>query len=350
MNSKKGISIILCGHNSSRLLPQTLRHLAKLKIPWENAVELVIVDNASTDGTGETAEALWNEFNAPYRLQVHFEEKPGLMFAREKGLQNSRYNLILFVDDDNWLDENYLVEMADLFEKFPKAAILGGKNEAVFETRAPGWFSKFEHSYAVGQPARDFGEPDEIGVFGAGMCLRRGAFKDLISKGFTSRLVGRTGKSLSSGEDYELCKALKIAGWEILFSPGLKLKHFLTTTRLNWEYFRKLNKGISHSIVWFLAYEYWIARLKKPANKLLFMKYSWIYLVIKKTLKAILLKLKITFKPELRQEGSQAIIALERTLITVQDLIKQRQQFMALKKEIGNARWNIKNSNQIFLN
>jgi glycosyltransferase involved in cell wall biosynthesis len=341
----KGISIILCGYNSSKLLPETLRHLALLTIPDHYPVELVIVDNASTDQTSETAKLLWQKFEAPYPMHLHREEKQGLIFARKKGLQASKYDLILFVDDDNWLDESYLIEMTGLFEKFPNAAVMGGFNEAVFETREPFWFSQFQISYAVGPHARDFGEPDEIGLFGAGMCLRRAAYDDLTSKGFKSRLVGRSGETLSSGEDYELCKALKIAGWDILYAPQLRLKHFITKPRLNWDYLRKLNRGISHSMVWFLAYEYWIARSRKPAKGLLFLKYSWIYLVIKKAAKANLLRLKLAINPGMRQEGSPAIIALERTQITVQDLIKHRLQFTALKKEIGNARWNLKNRN-----
>jgi glycosyltransferase involved in cell wall biosynthesis len=343
MKSQKGISIILCGYNSSRLLPETLKHLAHLKLPEGYPVELVLVDNASTDETGKVAAELWQKYKTPFPIYIHHEEQPGLMFARKKGLQESKYAFILFVDDDNWPDENYLLEMVSVFMQYPNAAAIGGANEAVFETSEPEWFHRFEHSYAVGQPAKEFGEPDEIGLFGAGLCLRREAYDDLVNNGFRSRLVGRTGKDLSSGEDYELCKALKIAGWDILFSPQLKLKHFITTSRLNWEYLKKLNRGISQSIIWFLAYEYWIAKVKNPATKTPDIRFSWFYLLLKKMMKSFILKLKTAFGPGFQKEGSMAVFEMERTNILIRDLIKNRKAFILLKKEIGRAKWNKRN-------
>lgn len=344
---QKGISIILCCYNSSRLLPETFRHLSAVKIPGRYPVELLVIDNASTDNTGNTATLLWQKYNVPFPMHVKRESKQGLMFAREKGLRESKYPLILFIDDDNWIDRNYLVVMAEIFEHYPKVAALGGKNQAVFETSKPVWFDRFKHSYAVGEPAGDFGEPKEIGLFGAGLCLRRKAYNQLVSNGFKSRLVGRTGESLSSGEDYELCKALKIAGWDILFSPKLKLQHYITSPRLNWEYLRKLNKGISRSIIWFLAYEFWIEKSKNPKNKIPDLKYSWVFLITKKFMKAKLLKLKMAIRPKLKNEGSPTIIDMERTQITIDDLFKFRNKFTQFKKEIGNANWNIINKGSI---
>lgn len=343
MNLHKGISIILCCYNSSRLLPETLKALSLLSLPEGHPVELVIINNASTDDTGKMALREWKRNNTPYPMHLYQEEKPGLIFARKKGLKESRYPFILFVDDDNRPDKNYLVEMAVIFERYPDVAALGGENEAIFESEKPPWFQKFEHSYAVGKPVENFGEPPEIGLFGAGLCIRREAYDLLIEKGFESRLVGRTGKSLSSGEDYELCKALKIAGWDVFFSPKLKLKHYITTSRLNWEYLRKLNRGISRSIIWFLAYEYWIAKLKYPQKATTDLRFSWIYLLLKKTLKKAWLKTMIMLRPKFRQEGSAEIIEYERTATVVNDLLVQRKDFIKFKHQIGEARWNILN-------
>lgn len=343
MNPSKGISIILCCYNSSRLLPETLHALAGLKLPDGHPVELLIIDNASTDATGEVAFAKWKNLGVPYPMHLHREGKPGLIFARKKGLKESRFPYILFADDDNRPDQNYLVEMVSVFENYPKAAVIGGINEAVCEGDKPVWFHKFEHSYAVGRPAESFGEPPEIGLFGAGLCMRRKAYDQLIDLGFESRLVGRTGKSLSSGEDYELCKAFKIAGWDVLFSPNLKLKHYITSPRLSWEYLRKLNRGISRSIIWFLAYEYWIAKIQNPGKSATEIRFSWFYLLMKKTLKAGWLNTKMIIWPKHKTEGSPTIIEYERTMILIGDLLKRRKEFGQQKREIGQAPWNIRN-------
>ena len=46
-----GVSIVICCHNSAKLLPRTLEHLRAQEvdstIPWE----VIVVDNASTDNT-----------------------------------------------------------------------------------------------------------------------------------------------------------------------------------------------------------------------------------------------------------------------------------------------------------
>lgn len=54
----------------------------------------------------------------------------------------------------------------------------------------------------------------------------------------------RTGNSLSSGGDVELCYLLQLAGYEIWFDQGLKFFHWMPNSRINWSYYLKLKKGI----------------------------------------------------------------------------------------------------------
>lgn len=339
MTHSRGISIIMCGYNSSRLLPDTLNQLAKLRLPQGFTVELVLVDNASTDNTAQVASETWEANGAPYPMRLFREDRQGLIFARKRGLTESRFGYILFVDDDNRPDENYLVEMVSIFENSPDVAVAGGINEGVFESEKPDWFDDFEHSFAVGRLADDYGEPEEIGLFGAGLCLRREAWNELVNHGFESRLVGRSGKSLSSGEDYELCKALKIAGWEVLFSPRLKLRHFITAPRLNWKYLLKLNRGISHSIICFLAYEYHIAKIRNPGSQLPLIRLSRPYLLAKKSVKTAILKLKLSLNPKLKSQGSTTLVEYQRTRIVIADLLQKGKEFRKLKSDIGKAGW-----------
>jgi glycosyltransferase involved in cell wall biosynthesis len=341
MNHPKGISIIMCCYNSSALLEQTMQHLAALELPQGWPVELIIVDNASTDDTPELAATRWRNAGEPFTLEIHSESKQGLIYARQKGLESSRFEFILFVDDDNWLAPDYLIHLQKLFKKHPTVAAFGGLNTPVFESEKPFWFDAFQHSYAVGRLAEGFNEPREIGLFGAGLAIRRTALDQLHQAGFKSMLVGRSGNSLSSGEDYELCKALKLAGWQIIFAPELKLKHLIVTRRLNWDYFRKLNQGISQSIIVFMAYEYWI-EIQRGANPITAsIKYSWLFLLMKKWIKSLLLKMLMIVNPDISKEGSTVLIDYERTKIVVDDLFRKRQEFVGLKRSIGKAKWKI---------
>jgi glycosyltransferase involved in cell wall biosynthesis len=339
MSHPRGITIIMCCYNSSALLEQTIQHLAALELPQDWPVELIIVDNASTDLTAEFAASCWRNAGEPFTLEIHNEPKQGLIYARQKGLDVSSFEFILFVDDDNWLASDYLVHLHKLFAKHPTVAAFGGLNTPVFESEKPFWFDVFQHSYAVGRLVEGFNEPREIGLFGAGLAIRRTALNELHQAGFRSMLVGRSGNALSSGEDYELCKALKLAGWQIIFAPELKLKHFIVTRRLNWDYFRKLNQGISRSILVFIAFEYWI-EIQRGANPLATsIKYSWIYLLMKKWFKLLLLKILMIVNAELSKEGSAVLIDYERTQIVVDDLFMKRNEFTKMKKGIKNAPW-----------
>jgi len=330
----------LCCYNSQKLLPSTLRHLSSLIIPAQYPVELIFVDNASTDNTPVLAQQIWNDFACSIPITVITQAHQGLAFARQMGFANVRYEYVVFVDDDNWLAEDYLHNVVELMRKYPQLAAAGGRIEPVFEIEKPFWFDRFMHSYATGQLAASFGEPDEIGLFGAGLVIRQSAYQKLLQEGFRSHLIGRSGESLSSGEDYEICKALKIAGWDVFFAPQLRLKHFITSDRLNWEYFINLNRGISKSIVYFLAYEFWIEKYRNPQKVLMDVRYSVQYLIFKKSIKKLLLKILLMLTPKSSYTGSRTFIEYERTSIILSDLLKKAQTFRVLKSEIGMAAWN----------
>src|SRR6188768_949594 len=101
----KGISIVVCCYNSSERLGRTLDFIFKQSFdhPWE----LIIIDNASSDNTFLVAENYKKSKPANIPFVIAKELRPGLKNAREKGFALSSYDYILFVDDDNWLSENY---------------------------------------------------------------------------------------------------------------------------------------------------------------------------------------------------------------------------------------------------
>ena len=100
-----GLSVIVCCHNGASRLPITLEHL-KLQespaAPWE----VLIIDNASTDGTAELARCCWQ--NGPAPLYVINESRVGVRYARERGFFEARYEFLGFVDDDNWVAHDWV--------------------------------------------------------------------------------------------------------------------------------------------------------------------------------------------------------------------------------------------------
>jgi glycosyltransferase involved in cell wall biosynthesis len=91
------LSIVLCTHNRANQLSICLTKLAQVE-PDRKDIELVIVDNASTDHTPQVIEAFMA--TAPFVVRTCFEPQPGVSRAKNKGILLSTGDLIFFLDDD----------------------------------------------------------------------------------------------------------------------------------------------------------------------------------------------------------------------------------------------------------
>lgn len=235
----QGISIIVCCHNSSGRLPSTLAHLhAQLptSLPWE----VVVVDNASTDGTADLAVSCWTS-PAPAPLRVQAEPNPGLVHARRRGVACARYDLLSFVDDDNRVCPHWVAILADLFANHPEIGACGSISEGDFEGPPPAWIDSCSAYLAITPP--DWGHGDVTAqrtLWGAGLTVRRAAWWQVETLGLAGVLTGRQGAALSSGEDTELCLALRLLGWRLWSEPSLTLRHYMPASRMQWSYLRSL--------------------------------------------------------------------------------------------------------------
>lgn len=238
-----GISIIVCCYNSgSRLLP-TLTHLARQKchLPFE----VIVVDNASNDDTFLQVQIFRKLFNISIPFKILMEPKQGLSYARNKGIEEALYEYIVFCDDDNWLEENYILNAYDFLSKNPTYAATGGKSEAVFQDGIipPTWFKEIESAYAIGQQGPDGNITSRGYLWGAGISFRKSIYLQVFNKDYPSLLTGRKGTELSSGEDTEFCMRCILIGYELNCSSELKFKHFISSTRLTNDYKNRLFKG-----------------------------------------------------------------------------------------------------------
>lgn len=247
-----GISIIICTYNGKQKLEETLSAILKLKatFPWE----LLVVDNASTDGTAAFSSSLL--CNSTIDFRVLHEAEPGLIKARLCGLKASKYDILLYCDDDNTLDKNYMQIGYDLMKLNPIIGALGGCGTPVFEAEKPDWFDTYGHSFAVGPQAPIDGLiqnfPAEL--YGAGAFFRKSVLLHFLDKGFKSGLSGRTGNNLVSGEDVEWCYLIQLAGYQIWYNHRLVFTHTMPQSRMNWDYYLRLKQGIASGTGQLLPY------------------------------------------------------------------------------------------------
>jgi glycosyltransferase involved in cell wall biosynthesis len=261
----QGVSVIICCYNSSLRIIQTLKHLAVQKTN-DLAWEVIVVDNNCTDNTVHVV-TKFVETHPNLPLKVVTEPIPGLSYARERGVLESRFETIVFCDDDNWLDADYVHNAFNLMNSDHSIGILGGNIKAEFDGDEPAWFGEYAGGYAIGEQAKPNARilEDRKWVYGAGTVIRKELFVRLKDLSIDLMLIGRKGKKLSAGDDSELCSIACILGYRVAASSSLNLKHFIPANRLKIEYARNLYKGFGASMPVIHGYEH-VINTKSKAN------------------------------------------------------------------------------------
>jgi glycosyltransferase involved in cell wall biosynthesis len=294
----KGVSVIICCYNSANRLPTTLSYLAsqKTNVPWE----LIIVDNNSVDETNKIAARELKKYPAlADRSKIVTKKEPGLTNARSKGITEAFYEYILFCDDDNWLTDKYIQIGYDFLSGNPQCGVLGGWSTAVSSAEFPSWFEQQQYCFAVGRPhAQTCDTTDDGQVWGAGMVTRKSLLEIVFNSSYPFLCLGRKGKSITSGDDDELCMRIVLMGFRLYNHEELHFVHELPPDRLTESYLKRLYAGFEHSAAVSMQYQilYKIKKMDLLKKLLMFAAYSV------KFLSTLFVKNKI------RRQYSQAVL------------------------------------------
>ena len=111
------VSIVLCCHNRRDYLEQTLASVFKQNY---EPVEIIVMDDGSTDGT--------REMLARYadRLTYYYQESQGIAAARGRASELANGELIAYQDDDDLMPENRIVHLYQALTAFPEAIFATG--------------------------------------------------------------------------------------------------------------------------------------------------------------------------------------------------------------------------------
>ncbi len=108
------ISVVIPAHNEEKYLPACLKSLNTQTVAPD---EIVVVDNNCTDKTAMTAK----QFGA----RIVREQKKGLTFARNKGFDTARYDIIARCDADTVVPPDWIERIKKRFEDGRIAALSG---------------------------------------------------------------------------------------------------------------------------------------------------------------------------------------------------------------------------------
>jgi glucosyl-dolichyl phosphate glucuronosyltransferase len=233
-------STIICTYNRSDFLTELLDKLLQQDFP-KDQYEIIIVDNASTDKTYAIVEALIKN-NSDFNIRYVYEENQGLSFARNRGIQESRGQYIIYIDDDELpKNRDWLRNLIAVFDTHQADAV-GGTIELDFRAKPPYWLTKSFHGWLGEFPAAQ-DEPYQTfsTINGGNMAFRKSVLLEL--DGFNQNL-GRKGKHLLAGEDTDLSHRLTEKDKTIFIAPNAIMNHIIESNRLTKSYFIRLQKGI----------------------------------------------------------------------------------------------------------
>lgn len=108
------VSVIIPAYNYAHFLDRAVRSAFAQR---HQPIEVIVVDDGSTDRTPELCAQLQREFPA---LRVIRQENAGLSAARNTGVLNARHPFVAFLDaDDEWLPAMLETVMADFARQPP---------------------------------------------------------------------------------------------------------------------------------------------------------------------------------------------------------------------------------------
>jgi GT2 family glycosyltransferase len=225
------LSVILPSHNGARTIGTQLEALAQQQ--WSGEWELVFVDNCSSDGTRAIVESYRDRL--PSLRVVSADERNGISYALNRGVEEARGNSIAVCNDDDEVAPGWLAAMGDALREHE---VVAGSLE--HERLNEAWMIDVR-----GQPQVD-GLP-EWGLlpyfpfaFGATIGARR-RLHDAIG-GFDEDIA-------PAAEDMDYCWRLQLAGAEIHFVPEA-VTHYRMRSDIHGLWRQAYNYGVGNVLVY----------------------------------------------------------------------------------------------------
>jgi glycosyltransferase involved in cell wall biosynthesis len=237
-------SLCICTYNNYDLLYKCLLSAANQSAPSDE-YEIIILDNTPTQTIAESKK----EYNKVHNLSKTIKNcryinmlTDGLSGARNACIEESKSDLIYFIDDDTIVDSNLIRNMVNKF-KNPSIGVVGGKVIPDWQiAERPKWLSDEQ----LGQLSMaDFLERDvflheydkPIWLVGANICFRLQVLKEI--GGFGTHLGRKGGTStLLSGEEGQAVTQIR-KKYSALYTPDCKVNHIVDPSRLNQSWFVK---------------------------------------------------------------------------------------------------------------
>ena len=250
---KPVVSVITCTHNPRRhYIERVLQALHKQTLSTE-VWEYLLIDNASDQFLSEEIDLSWHPNSRHIR-----EEQLGLTPARLRGIKEAVAETLVFVDDDNVLDPDYLEVTLTISKDLSMIGAWGGQVIPELEEEPPEWIKPDLKNYLYSLACREFERNQwsnlihqhETTPCGAGLCVRKivaQKYAELVHNDPRRADLDRKGQILSSCGDSDLAYTACDIGLGTGQFTSLKVTHLIPPSRLEEDYLLRLCEGLSNS-------------------------------------------------------------------------------------------------------
>lgn len=248
-------SVIICTYNPApEVFKKCLEAITKASL-YTNPEEILIIDNNSSVPLAE--EQYVNEFIQQHRnAKVIVEEKQGLTPARLRGITESKGELLIFIDDDNIIAENFFTAAVRVTTDHPFIAAFSGQVLIEHEKAPPVWTQRYwgllVHRKFEGNHWSNLLFNNETMPCGAGLCITRAAGDHYVHLHYTGKrgiYLDRSKGSLLSGGDNDLAMCACDIGKGMGLFQDLQVGHHIPQDRFTLDYLSRLAYGIYYSSV-----------------------------------------------------------------------------------------------------
>lgn len=216
------LTIVICTYNRSDWLPGCLSSL-ELQCS-DGAVEVLIIDNNSTDATSSIAKEFCKRLP---NFKYIFESTQGLSHARNRSIKEANGQFVAYIDDDAKAHPDWVNSIIHFFETRPEACGAGGPHHAFSLAPIPPWFPKEYGSRSLGNKTRKLREGEWIG--GMNMAFRKQALTEV--GGFDTS-IGMNGDKISYGEETHLTLKMLERGMKVYYCAEMQVDHAIRPDKL----------------------------------------------------------------------------------------------------------------------
>jgi glucosyl-dolichyl phosphate glucuronosyltransferase len=293
----KALSIIICTYNRKEELKKVLLEIFKQFKEYAlssndvkkviNDVELIIIDNNSSDETGSMVfNLISQEANGNLDLRYFIELEQGSSVARNRGINESKGNVLAFLDDDILLDPEWFSTCYEMVINKPKKIVRGARIIPLWSSELPEWLN-LEAPFEIIQscfPSHDYGSTEKnypfyldketnededfnfLGPLGNKLQSLESRFKRKISNPISACFLaskdvfeqvgnfrqdlGIQGATRGACEDTELFWRILANNIEIKYSPQLKVFHPIPPQRMTKKFVLDWYKLLGETITY----------------------------------------------------------------------------------------------------